>query len=49
MRFMIMPTNIIALPLALTYSPPLEGEIGHEFAIIIGPIYISIQWGFGEA
>ena len=39
-------TNMIALPLALAYSEAIPGEDGGtEFAIILGPIYISISWG----
>lgn len=46
MRIQILPSNVIALPLAFAYSAPFEGEPGwHEFAILIGPISISISWG----
>jgi hypothetical protein len=48
MRFKAMMSNMIALPLAFAYSEAMPGddEGGAEFAIIIGPIYISISWGF---
>lgn len=47
MRFHASLTNMIALPLAFAFSEAQAGEDGGtEFAIIIGPIYISISWGF---
>lgn len=46
MRVKFMATNMIALPLAFAYSEAFPGEDGgNEFAVIIGPIYISISWG----
>ena len=50
MRFRFNLTNMIALPLAFAYSEEMPGdeESGSEFAIIIGPIYISISWGWSE-
>lgn len=49
MRFHLSLTNMLALPLAFAFSEALPGESGGtEFAIIIGPLYLSFSWG-GDA
>lgn len=49
MRFRMSLTNMIALPIALAFSEAMPGEDGGtEFAIIIGPLYLSFSWG-GDA
>lgn len=47
MRLAIRFSNLIALPLAFAYSEEMPGDMesGTEFAVIIGPIDISIMWG----
>lgn len=47
MRVHVSMTNMLALPLAIAYSDAMPGDDGggSEFAIIVGPIYISFSWG----